>query len=128
MPLFRCINPDCANDPFSPTPEYDFVDADKTGTCPKCGSTHKDSPLLVLARVAVHYLLNDPAGMIHTRQGRRRLLCQPALRRLTGSHQATGLHSAVTCPDCLADPVFKLHEEHDVDQNVPSLLKKGVAI
>lgn len=128
MPLFRCVNPDCADDPFSATAECDFEDADKTGTCPKCGSTNKDSPHLVVVRTAVHYLVNDPNGAILTRVGRRRLVCQPALKRLTGSHQCSGLHSAVTCPDCKDSAVFKEHEANDVDQNVPALLPKRLAI
>lgn len=126
--LFRCTNPECADDPYTATNESDFETDDKAGTCPKCGISHKDAPQVVVPRVPVHYLLNDPDGPIVTRQGRRRVLCSPALKRLTGTHQATGMHVAVTCPDCKAHRVFKDHEEGDVDQNVPALLKKGVPI
>lgn len=126
--LFRCTNPECADDPFAATNESDFETDDKAGPCPKCGITFKDAPHIVVPRLAVHYLFNDPVGPIHTRQGRRRILCAPALKRLTGSHQATGTHVAVTCPACMADRVFKDHQENDVDQNIPALLKKGVEI
>lgn len=126
MPLFRCINPDCSDTLGSP--EFDFEDKEKTGTCPQCGSTNKENPQIVLPRVAVHYLLNDPQGPIVTPQGRRRILCAPALRRLTGTHQASGMVAGVTCPDCMKSPIFREHEEEQVDQNVPTLLKKGTPI
>ncbi len=133
--LFRCTNPDCADDPLAATSESDFETEDKIGKCPKCGSTHKDHPTGVLVVTPVHYLLNDPNGPIHTRQGRRRIMCSPQVKRLVGTHQASGLHSAVTCPACKADPVFQRHVDDDVDQSFASGgpagavgLKKGTPI
>lgn len=125
--LFRCTNEDCSDDPMSPLFAHDFEDADKTGTCPKCGATNKDHPAIVVVRTAVHYLVNDPAGAIYTPAGRRSVACQPALKKLTGTHQCTGMHQCVTCPKCLASAVFKQHQEDDVDQAV-RIMKKGVPI
>lgn len=127
MPLFRCLNEDCREDPFSATPHNDFEDSEKTGTCPKCGASNKDHPHIVLVRTAVHYLINTPDGAIHTKNGRRSVACQPALKRLTGAHQCTGAYQAVTCPKCIAHPVFIAHQNDDVDQTV-NIIRKGVPI
>lgn len=125
MGLFRCMNADCADDSFEAHPSHDFEN--KTGICPKCGESNKNAPDLVLVRVAVHYLVNDPAGPIKTRNGGRRVACAPELRRLIGSHQCTSVRAAVTCPDCLASEVFAQHEQDDVDQGV-NIVRKGTPI
>lgn len=115
MPLFRCMNADCGDDPFEAHPHLDFEN--DTGVCPKCGESHKTAPDHVLARVAVHYLVSDKAGAIKTRKGSRYIACLPAVKRLTGQHQCTGVREAVTCPKCLVTDVFKKHDASDADND-----------
>lgn len=94
-----CLNPACLN--ASADDRFEFNVEDDLFACPKCGN---NSPPGVGLLVLVHFLVPHERGPIMGATQRFALACDNArayLATTTNLEAASGLLSAVNCPECL---------------------------
>lgn len=113
--LWRCYNPDCAEDEHGRL-GYDFAAADPNKpACPKCqrtGATKVEQVCLVVL---------DPAGAIKSPHGNRRIACRPDLKKHV--KHCTENTAAVTCQACQQSPDFAAIEEREQSGAGPQNLR-----
>lgn len=99
--LCFCVNPECIEDLKKGRFEFQ-VAKEKDVVCPKCGAN--EAPF-VGTIVPVHFMIRDKNGYLRGQGGLTyRLACMPDRKRLSpdGSEAASGVLTAVTCPECRA--------------------------
>lgn len=103
--LYRCQNSKCSDDPHGRL-IFDFaLPADQQPICPKCGTSLKNEPLIVIRRKLIHF---DPPHPVIGDRGQRCAACDPAVKWEASDHVGfTGAPEAVTCLDCQATEVWK---------------------